>query len=469
MLQLGEHDQALLKLAARPAPRRHQPHGPPDSIQGTPTPTNLPISVTSFVARAGEIDKVKQRLRDGRLLTLSGPGGCGKTRLALEVARQLESDFSDGVWLVELAPLTDASLVSQTIATTVGIADEPGRPALEVLTEYLRRRHALLILDNCEHLIDTCALVVDALLRSCASVQLLATSRELLGVAGEATWRVASLSVVDPRSLAGHSGDLVEQVLASESGQLFLDRARLVTASFGITAENAPAVAQICQRLDGIPLAIELAAARLSMLSVEQIAARLDQRFRLLTGGNRTAVRRQQTLQATIDWSYQLLLEEERRLVCRLAVFAGGWCLEAAEAVGAVSVVVRPQEDVFELLSRLVAKSMVLVEEPGDNKLGAVRYRFLETIRQYAEEKLVQAGEAAEALRRRHRDWYLDLAEQAVDGMEGPIRSCGWSGWTSSMTTCGRRSPGAQRVRMVRTHCCLLLDSSAGSGKRVVT
>jgi predicted ATPase len=295
---------------------------------------------------------------------------------------------------------------------------------IDALTEYLRNRHVLLILDNCEHLIDACAQVVDLLLRSCAHVQVLATSRELFGVAGEATWRVASLSVANRQDPADGSEDWAAKVLASESGRLFFDRAQLVVHSFAITAQNAPAVAQVCRRLDGIPLAIELAAARLSMLSVDQIASRLDQRFRLLTGGSRTAVRRQQTLQATIDWSYQLLAEEERSLIRRLAVFAGGWSLEAAEALGADPM--QPREDVFELLSRLVAKSMVLVEEPLQNEPRVLRYRFLETIRQYAEERLVDAAEA-DLARTRHRDWYLWLAEQAMHGMEGADQTRWWA------------------------------------------
>jgi predicted ATPase/transcriptional regulator with XRE-family HTH domain len=422
-LQLSDQDETRFRTAARPLPRRPQPHSPTSATSGVTTRTNLPLAATSFVARVGEMERVKDRLRDSRLLTLSGSGGCGKTRLALEVARQLVGEFSDGVWLVDLGPLGDASLVSQAVATTLGIRDEPGRPVLDALADFLHSRHLLLILDNCEHLIDASAEVVDTLLRSCARVRLLATSRELLGVAGEATWRVASLSIVDPQKRTKSGGDLAERVLASESGRLFVDRAQLAAPSFELTAQNASAVAQVCQRLDGIPLAIELAAARLSMLSVDQIAARLDQRFRLLTGGNRTAVRRQQTLQATIDWSYRLLAEEERTLVRRLAVFAGSWSLEAAEALGADAV---PQHlDVFELLSRLVAKSMVLVEEPPEHEPSVVRYRFLETIREYAEEKLVEAAEA-DLARTMHRDWYLRVAEQALDGMEGADQKRWW-------------------------------------------
>jgi non-specific serine/threonine protein kinase len=305
----------------------------------------------------------------------------------------------------------------------VGIVEEPGRVVLDALTEYFQSRQVLLILDNCEHLIDACAEVVDTLLRACARVQFLATSREILGVAGEALWRVSSLSVVDPGvAVTGGSG-LVEEVCGSESGRLFIDRARLVAPSFTITVHNAHAVAEVCRRLDGMPLSIELAAARLSMLSIDQIAADLDQSFRLLTGGNRTAVRRQQTIRATIDWSYQLLSERERNLVRRLAVFAGGWCLEAAEALGADAA--QPEADVFELLSHLVAKSMVLVDRPPGTRPTAVRYRLLETIRQYAEEKLVEAGEA-NLVRARHRDWFMSFAERAMEEMEGVEQKLWW-------------------------------------------
>jgi non-specific serine/threonine protein kinase len=427
-LKLAHHENALFQIGARPKPRRTQPHLPSSrSTSGPTSRSNVPISPTSFIARAGELESVKERLRDNRLLTLSGPGGCGKTRLAVEVARELESEFSDGVWLIDLAPLVDASLVSQAIAIAVGIVEEPGRVVIDALSAALHSRHTLLILDNCEHVVDTCAQIVDSLIRSCPGVQLLVTSRELLGVAGEATWRVASLSAVDPQALAGWpwlaGTELADEVIASESGRLFVDRARLVAPSFAITTQNAHAVAEVCHRLDGVPLAIELAAARLSMLGIEQIASRLDQCFRLLTGGPRTAVRRHQTLRATIDWSYQLLSEQERSLVRRLAVFAGGWSLEAAEAVGADAV--RPEESVFEVLGQLVAKSMVLVEKPRETTPNMVRYRLLETIRQYAEEKLVEVGEA-DLARTAHRDWCLSFAEQGVEGMEGADQRLWW-------------------------------------------
>jgi predicted ATPase/DNA-binding XRE family transcriptional regulator len=412
-LNLSDGVQAILRMAAAPKPRRRRQPSRPTG-QEAASHSHLPMSATTFIARTGEIESVKERLRDNRLLTLIGPGGSGKTRLALEVARHVESEFSDGVWLIDLAPLVDAALVSPTIASTVGIVEEPGRVVLDALTEYFESRQVLLILDNCEHLIDACAEVVDTLLQACARLQFLATSREMLGVAGEALWRVSSLSVVDPGAPATGDGGLVEEVGGSESGRLFLERARLVAPSFTITTQNAHAVAEVCHRLDGMPLSIELAAARLSMLSIEQIGAHLDQSFRLLTGGNRTAVRRQQTIRATIDWSYQLLSDRERNLVRRLAVFAGGWCLEAPEALGADAA--QPEEDVFEVLSHLVAKSMVQVDTPPETRPTAVRYRLLETIRQYAEEKLVEAGEA-NLVRARHRDWFMSFAERAMEEM----------------------------------------------------
>jgi non-specific serine/threonine protein kinase len=393
----------------------------PVGSEGEPEPAavpsrhNLPVPTTIFIARAGELAQVEQRLWDNRLLTITGSGGCGKTRLAIEVARAVADGFADGTWLVDLAPLTDPGLVPQAIATAMDLREAPGRPVLATLVDHLRARRALLVLDNCEHLIDACARVVEALLQSCSEVRILATSRELLGIAGEATWRVPSLSLVDSRILASAGSVLVDSALQAESVHLFADRARLVAPSFRLTSENARAAAQICQRLDGIPLAIELAAARLAVLSVDEVAARLDQRFRLLSGGHRTALRRQQTLRATIDWSYQLLADAERTLLRRLAVFAGGWTLGAAEAIVADPALVA--DDVLDLLSQLVAKSLVQVEEPSADSRRDHRYRLLVTIRQYAEEKLLDADEA-EAVRTRHRDWYLDLAERALPELE---------------------------------------------------
>jgi len=423
-LRLHDGDEAQFALAARPPARRQALHGLAQTSRRSAPEHNLPIQRTTYVAREGEISRVTRRLREARLLTITGSGGCGKTRLALEVARELVAEFTDGVWFVDLAPLADASLVAQTIGAATGAIEALGREPLDALTKHLRGRHALVVLDNCEHVVDTAARVVDALLQTCANLQVLTTSRELLGVDGEATWRVTSLSVVEHEEVAGAGVDATG-VLATEAGRLFVDRAQLVVPSFALTDRNAPGLAQICRRLDGIALAIELAAARLTTLSVDDIAARLDQRFRLLTGGHRTAVRRQQTLEATIDWSYQLLSEAERSLVRRLSVFAGGWSLEAAEAVGQDVDAAQGGEDVLEILGQLVAKSMVLADESAQNMPSSLRYRFLETIRQYAEHKLLDTGEA-DRVRTVHRDWYLSLAEQAVDGMEGSDQKQWW-------------------------------------------
>jgi predicted ATPase len=392
----------------------------PDSVAGPQPPRhNLPMPTTTYVARRGELPQVVQRLRESRLLTLTGSGGSGKTRLALEVARDLLTVYAAGVWLVELAPLTDPLLVPQAIATALGVREASDRPLLATVVDYLRGRAVLLILDSCEHLIDACARVADTLLRTSERLQILATSRELLGITGEAIWRVPALAMPEPPAAAASPEDLAAAVRQSEAGQLFADRARLGSPSFTVTAENAAAVEKVCRRLDGIPLAIELAAARVAVLSVDQIAARLDQRFRLLTGGSRTALPWQQTLRPTIDWSHQLLSDDERALWRRLAVFVGGWTPEAAEAVGASSEGGVGADDVLDLLVRLAAKSMILVEEPASSGRAARRFRLSETTRPYAEEKLLDAGEAAMA-RDRHRDWFVGLAEQAMVGMEGP-------------------------------------------------
>ncbi|MBI4785855.1 MAG: AAA family ATPase, partial [Chloroflexi bacterium] len=287
---------------------------------------NLPLPLTSFIGREGEIAEVKRLLGTTRLLTLTGSGGAGKTRLALQVAAALTQQYVDGVWFVDLAPLTDPALVPQTIASVFDLHQSASAPIITILTNYLRPKNLLLVLDNCEHLILACAQVADDLLRACPSLSILATSREALGIAGEVAFRVPSLSQPsDKSSLA--------ELQRCEAARLFIERATAVQPQVGSTTQNAASVAQICQRLDGMPLAIELATARTRSLSVEQIAARLNDRFRLLTLGSRTAPPRHQTLRAVIDWSYGLLSSAEKILFRRLAIFAGGWTLEAAEAV----------------------------------------------------------------------------------------------------------------------------------------
>ncbi|MHB8730246.1 MAG: ATP-binding protein [bacterium] len=347
-------------------------------------------------------------LASSRLVTLMGAGGAGKTRLALAVASDVLAEFPDGVWLVELAPLSDPALVPSAAAAVLGVADQGERALLTVLVESLRTRRLLLVLDNCEHLIAAASQFAEALLRSCPDVRLVATSREALGIPGETAWRVPSLSMPDAQDSAA-----VDHPRRYEAILLFEARAQSSRPGFAVTPGNAEAVAQICRRLDGIPLAIELAAARLNVLTPEQLDAKLDDRFRLLTGGSRGALPRQQTLRATMDWSYGLLSEPERSVLRRLSVFAGGWTLEAAEALCSTDLI--QPAGVLDLLGRLVDKSLVLT----DAQDGEVRYRLLETVRQYARDRLVESGDAAEA-RRRHRDWYGAVAEQGSAVLRGP-------------------------------------------------
>ncbi len=359
---------------------------------------NLPAAMTSYIARAGELDLVKRRLREARLLTLTGPGGCGKTRLATEVAREMVDGYADGVWLIELAPLGDPTLVPDMVAAVLEVRGGPGQPILATLLPALRSRRLLLILDNCEHLLDACARLADAILRNCPNVQILATSREALGITGEVTWLVPSLSlppldrIIPLPVLAG-----------SEAIRLFVDRAVAVQPALTLTEQNAPTMTQICRRLDGIPLAIELAATRVKTLSLEHVATRLDHRFHLLTVGSRTALPRQQTLAATVDWSYDLLTVPERALFNRLSVFAGTFTLDAVEAVCG------DEGDVLASFSALVDKSLVVAES---GRGGVESYRLLETLRQYGRERLVAAGEA-EHFQQRHASYYLQLAEEA--------------------------------------------------------
>jgi predicted ATPase len=373
--------------------------------EAKPTPHNLPIQLTSFIGREKEIAELKQHILKARLVTLTGPGGCGKTRLALQSASGLLDDFPDGVWLIELAPLAEPALLPQTLATVLGLKEELGRPLLFTLTNHLHGKKSLLILDNCEHLVDAIAHLAESLLHTCKAVHILVTSREALGVAGEITFLVPSLSSPDPAQAIE-----VETLTQYESVRLFVDRAATVLLGFTVTNDNAPAVAQVCHRLDGIPLAIELAAARVNLLRVEQIATRLNDRFRLLTNPTRTALPRHQTLQAAIDWSHDLLTESERILLRRLSIFAGEWMLEAAEVVCGGDDL--EQSHVLDLLTQLMNKSLVITERRQGEE---ARYRMLETIRQYALERLTTSGEV-DAVREKHATYYLAQAEAELFG-----------------------------------------------------
>lgn len=392
---LGEA-QAIFQVLAAGLPADFPPLNSLDAL-----PNNLPRQLTSFVGRGRDMIEVRRLFVTTPLLTLTGAGGSGKTRLALQVAAEVLEEFSGGAWFVELAPISDPALVSQSVAAALNVREQPGRPLLQTLSDVLRPTHALLLLDNCEHLIGACAQCIHTLLRACPNLQVLATSREALGVAGELTYRVPSLSVPDIDRLPS-----VEGLLRHEAVRLFVDRAMLVSPGFRVSDQNAPAVARVSHRLDGIPLAIELAAARLKTLTVEQIAARLSDRFRLLTAGPRTALPRHQTLRATMNWSYDLLKEKERVLLHRLSVFAGGFSLEDAEAICGDDGL--GEVEVLNQLTYLVDKSLVIAEDDD----GTVRYRLLETVRQYAREKLAQSGESA-SIQTRHRDFFLRLAEEA--------------------------------------------------------
>jgi predicted ATPase len=390
-------------MGGTPAGARRRIHAeepaeePAPAAEAPTSPHNLPIQLTSFIGRERELAEIKRLLTTEfsdatetvRLVTLTGHGGTGKTRLAVQAAAGLLPMFPDGVWWVELAPLADPALIPQAVASVLGLKEEPDRLLMATLTIHLRAKQVLLILDNCEHLIQASAQFAEAVLRACPRTHLLASSRELLGVAGERALVVPSLPTPEPR--AALSLDVIRNY---DAVRLFLSRASATTPQFSLTAENMSAVTQVCWRLDGIPLALELAAARLRMMPVEELAARLDDAFRLLTGGSRTALPRHQTLQALIDWSYDLLPEAEQKLLRRLAVFAGGWTLAAAEAVCARDGL--QAEAIAELLGRLFDKSLVLV----DQQARAVRYRLMETVRQYAQAKLAASGEADEALGR---------------------------------------------------------------------
>jgi len=368
---------------------------------------NLPIQSTSFVGREREMQEVKTLLRSSRLVTLTGSGGAGKTRLALQVGADEIDDFADGVWLVELAPLTDPRLVPQQLASLFGVREESGAEFLATLVKALKDKELLLLLDNCEHVLEASARLCDAFLAGCAKVRILATSREALRVSGEATFRVPSLAVPDAGTKVA-VGSLTQYAAV----RLFIDRALAVQSSFHTDSRNAGAIVSICYHLDGIPLAIELAAARVRSMSVHDINERLDERFRLLTGGARTALPRQQTLRAALEWSYNLLSAAERALLCRLSVFSGGSTLLAAEQVCCGAGVDAPE--VLDLLTALVDKSLLLMEE----RQTTTRYRFLETVQQYARDRLREEDQEP-PWRTRHLGHFLALAEEARPQLQG--------------------------------------------------
>src|SRR6266496_2842500 len=368
---------------------------------------NLPYQLTSFIGREQEIAQLEELVTANRLVTLTGAGGAGKTRLAIEVASRLTGAFPDGVWLVELAALSDPRLVPQAVAQALALPEQPTRPVIETLSDYLASKKLLLVVDNVEHLLEGCVRFVDLILRRSPDVAILVTSRERLAMAGELTYRVPSLTVPGPDDNVAP-----DALLAYEGVRLFVDRARLLRSDFSVTAENAASLASICYRLDGIPLAIELAAPRLRSMSAKELSQRLDRRFALLTDGSRTALPRHRTLRSTIDWSYDLLTNVEQAMLHRLAVFAGGWTLAAAEHACTGDGI--EKSDTIGLLTSLADKNLVITEEHE----GATRYRMLETIRQYALDRLRETDEEV-TWRSRHFACYLALAEESFQ----PLRA----------------------------------------------
>jgi non-specific serine/threonine protein kinase len=378
-----------------------------DSFRSTATASsnhNLPVQLTSFIGREKEITVVQQFLKGHRLVTLTGAGGCGKTRLAQQTVLGVVHNYADGARWVELAPLADPQTIPQTIAAALGVKEEPGKPLQETVTLFLRDRKLLLIMDNCEHLIAACSSIVESLLNAAPGLSVLATSREALNLAGEFSWTVPSLSLPPDDQYID-----AEQLSKFESTRLFSERARVVRPNFSITMDSATSITDICRRLDGIPLAIELAAARIKLLSPPDILQRLNNRFRLLTGGSRTAIERHKTLRATIDWSYDLLSEMEKTLFNRLSVFAGGFEMEAVEKTCSFDPV--RDDEILDLFSSLTDKSLVVTET---TKNGSYRYHLLETLREYAREKLIETNEI-ETARAAHFAHFGDMSEHAYD------------------------------------------------------
>ena len=382
-------------------------------VSATAGKHNLPLSRTSFVGREREVLEVKRHLAMTSLLTLTGAGGCGKTRLALEVARDLVGAFPDGVWLVELAPLSEPALLAQAVAQAVGVREQPGRSLTQTLQNDLRVKKTLLIVDNCEHLVGAVVGLIDALLDHCPRLRVLATSRERLNAAGEVGWVVPSLTVPDAVPKARWNSE-PRELEAYESVRLFVQRARQRDPSFELDVANGEAVSQVCRRLEGIPHAVELAAARTGVLSARQLANRLEDSLELLSRGERTGDPRHQSLRAALEWSHDLLGEEERVLFRRLSVFAGRWTLEVAEEVCSGEGI--QQVEILDLLSELVERSLVVSEASPEE--GVVRFRLLEPTRQYGRERLQESGEADTVLRR-HAAWYLAFAEEAEPALKG--------------------------------------------------
>jgi predicted ATPase/class 3 adenylate cyclase len=407
LLDLGEHrlrdlarPQRIFQVQAADLPSEFPPIRSADAYPG-----NLPEQLTSFVGRIDELHGIADALDEARLVTITGTGGVGKTRLAVQVAADVLPHFPEGAWLCELAAAGDADSMAQVVQKTLGVQLRVGSTIEDSIVDYLGTKRLLLVLDNCEHLMRPVRSFAETILRACPSVRMLATSREALGIAGEQSWPLRSLDVPTSQAL--------DAVTSSEAAALFADRARAAQPTFAIDGTNAGAVADICERLDGIPLAIELAAARVVAMSPADVASHLDERFRLLTGGRGSSVERHQTLRAAVDWSYSLLEESERIVFVRLAVFAGTFDARAAQAV--VSGDGIEEWDVLDALTSLVTKSMVATE-PGPE--GTMRYQLLETMRQYAQERLAETADI-EAWRRRHAEHYATRAEEIVDGIRG--------------------------------------------------
>jgi non-specific serine/threonine protein kinase len=408
-LGLSEDERIALMQASGRVRAQAKADAPSTLADGRPRLDNLPREVTSFVGRGEELLELQRLAGRGACLTLTGPGGVGKTRLALRLAHDLLPRYPDGVWLVELASVTDGGLVPQTIVEALGIAERPGVPLADLVVEHLARMRALLVLDNCEHLLLICAELVGRLLRLGSGLHVLVTSREPLRIPGETTWRVAPLPLVAPK-------DNLASAPSSEAVQLFVERAQACLPAFSLSSTNLGSVVAICQAVDGLPLAIELAAARLKLLSTEQLCERLQGSLRLLTAGSRTAPSRQQTLRGMLDWSYELLSKQERLLFERLSVFAGGWTLEAVEQVGPGGEL--HSDDVLDRLAQLVDASLVQADPGAD---GEPRYRFLQTVWQYSREKLSdRSQQQRQDARRRHSVYFRDLVEHSRQDLLGP-------------------------------------------------